>query len=97
VVTFGGWPFAPGVPVGVISKVVSGVGAVTKFAYVRPYVNDSSLGVVGVVVTRPRHNPMFALLPSRPHPTASATPPKTAKTHHHHRSTTGTAGGGTGG
>jgi rod shape-determining protein MreC len=98
VVTFGGWPFAPGVPVGVISKVVPGVGALTKIAYVRPYVDDSSLGVVGVVVTRPRHNPMFGLLPSRPHPTPSATPHKTTKArHHHHRSTTGTAGGGTGG
>ena len=76
VVTFGGWPYAPGVPVGVITRVVAGVGALTKTAYVRPYASDSSLGVVGVVVTRPRHNPLFSVLPPRPHPSPSVTPGK---------------------
>jgi rod shape-determining protein MreC len=79
VVTFGGWPFAPGVPVGVITRVVSGVGALTKVAYVRPYTDDSSLGVVGVVVVRPKHNPLFGLLPPKPH--ASATPSPSATAH----------------
>jgi rod shape-determining protein MreC len=94
VVTFGGWPYAPGVPVGVISRVVPGVGALTKIAYVRPYANDSSLGVVGVVVTPPRHNPMFSVLPPRPHPTPSVTPHQATKKPHPHPSATGTAGAG---
>jgi rod shape-determining protein MreC len=81
VVTFGGWPYAPGVPVGVITRVVTSVGTLTKAAYVRPYVSDGSLAVVGVVVTPPRHNPLFSVLPPRPRPTASATPGTTAKPH----------------
>jgi rod shape-determining protein MreC len=92
VVTFGGWPYAPGVPVGVISRVVSSVGALTKVAYVRPYADENSLGVVGVVVTRPRHNPLFSVLPPRPHPSASATPSKAARPHPS-ASATATAGG----
>jgi len=79
VVTFGGWPYAPGVPVGVISRVVSSVGSLTKIAYVRPYANESSLGVVGVVVTRPRHNPLFSVLPPRPKPSASPAPSRAAR------------------
>jgi rod shape-determining protein MreC len=81
VVTFGGWPYAPGVPIGVITRVAAGVGTLTKVAYVRPYVSDGSLGVVGVVVTPPRHNPLFSVLPPRPRATPSAVPGKTAKPH----------------
>ena len=77
VVTFGGWPYAPGVPVGVISRVVPGVGALTKTAYVRPYADEGALGVVGVIITKPRHNPLFAVLPPRPQPSRSATPAPT--------------------
>ena len=64
----------PAFPVGVITRVVAGVGTLTKIAYVRPYANDSSLGVVGVVVTPPRHNPLFSVLPPRPHPSPRARP-----------------------
>jgi rod shape-determining protein MreC len=78
IVTFGGWPYAPGVPVGVITRVVSSVGALTKAAYVRPYADDSSLGVVGVIVVRPKHAPLFGLLPPRPHPSVSPAPARTA-------------------
>jgi rod shape-determining protein MreC len=81
VVTFGGWPYAPGVPVGVITRVTSGVDALTKVAYVRPYVGDGSLGVVGVVVTQPRHNPLFSVLPPRPRPTPSTAPRKAGRPH----------------
>jgi rod shape-determining protein MreC len=83
VVTFGGWPYAPGVPVGVISRVVPGVGTLTKIAYVRPYANVGSLGVIGVVVRPPRHNPLFSVLPPRPHPTPSPTPTKSARPNPH--------------
>ena len=89
VVTFGGWPYAPGVPVGVITRVVAGVGTLTKTAYVRPYANDSSLGVVGVVVTRPRRNPLFSVLPPRPQPSPSVTPSKAASPNPSPSATTG--------
>jgi rod shape-determining protein MreC len=99
VATFGGWPFAPGVPVGVITRVVAGVGALTEVAYVRPYVRDSTLGVVGVIVRQPRHNPLLSLVPPRPTPSPTPTPtgsPRTpAKAHRHAKRRHGaaTAGG----
>jgi rod shape-determining protein MreC len=77
VVTFGGWPYAPGVPVGVISRVVPGVGTLTKVAYVRPYAAEGALGVVGVIITQPRHNPLFSVLPPRPRPVATPAPGST--------------------
>ena len=89
VVTFGGWPYAPGVPVGVITRVVAGVGTLTKTAYVRPYASDSSLGVVGVVVTKPRHNPLFSVLPPRPQPSPSATRSQAASPNPSPSATTG--------
>jgi len=89
VVTFGGWPYAPGVPVGVITRVAPGVSTLTKVAYVRPYANPGSLGVVGVVVTPPRHNPLFSVLPPRPRPTPSTAPSKTARPHPHATATGG--------
>jgi rod shape-determining protein MreC len=78
VVTFGGWPYAPGVPVGVITRVVVNVTALTKIAYVRPFADVGALGVVGVIVVPPRHNPRFAVLPPRPRPSTSPAPARTA-------------------
>ncbi len=83
-VTFGsvgGRPYVPGVPVGVITKVQGTSGALTKVALVRPYADDTALGVVGVVVTAPRGNPRFSLLPPVPTPsvTPSAAPSPTAR------------------
>ena len=77
-VTFGsvgGRPYVPGVPVGVITQVEGTSGSLTKEALVRPYADDSALGVVGVVVVAPRTSPRFSLLP--PVPTPSATPSAT--------------------
>jgi rod shape-determining protein MreC len=52
---------------------VSGnAGALTQTALVRPAVNFTSLGVVGVVVQTPRHNPRTSILP-RPAPTVTVT------------------------
>ena len=80
-VTFGsvgGSSYVPGVPVGVITKVEGSASSLTKLALVRPYANDTALGVVGVVVVPPRHNPRFAVLPPAPAPqvtvTVTATP-----------------------
>jgi rod shape-determining protein MreC len=42
---------------------------------VTPYVNFASLGVVGIVVAPPGHNPRFSVLPPAPHvkPTPTVT------------------------
>jgi rod shape-determining protein MreC len=78
-VTFGsagGRPYAPGVPVGVITRLEGTSSSLTKEALVRPFANDTALGVVGVVVVPPRTDPRFSVLPPKPtpSPTASATP-----------------------
>jgi rod shape-determining protein MreC len=59
-------PYVPGVPVGVISKVEDRGGSLTALALVQPYVNFTSLGVVGIVVAPPSHNPRFSVLPPAP-------------------------------
>ena len=65
----------PGVPVGVITKLEGTSSSLTKEALVRPFADDTALGVVGVVVVPPRTDPRFSVLPPRPtpSPTASAT------------------------
>jgi rod shape-determining protein MreC len=54
-VTFGsvgGRPYVPGIPVGVVSSVTTQPGSLTPTAIVRPFVDFTGLGVVGVVVSR---------------------------------------------
>jgi rod shape-determining protein MreC len=68
-VTFGsvhGRPYVPGVPVGVITQVQASAASLTKLAFVRPYVDEGALGVVGVVIVPPRTNPRDSVLPPRP-------------------------------
>jgi rod shape-determining protein MreC len=65
-------PQVPGVPVGTIVSVSGNAGALTQTAMVRPAVNFTSLGIVGVVVQAPRHNPRVSILP-RPAPTVTVT------------------------
>ena len=65
-------PEVPGVPIGTIVSVSSSAGSLTQNAIVRPYVNFTALGVVGVVVQVPRHNPRVSVLP-RPAPTVTIT------------------------
>jgi rod shape-determining protein MreC len=65
-------PYVPGVPVGVISQVQNSRGGLVPTGLVRPYVDFASLGVVGIVVERPRHNPRYSVLP--PSPKAKPTP-----------------------
>ena len=68
-VTFGsvhGRPYVPGVPVGVVTQVQASAASLTKLALVRPYANERSLGVVGVVIVPPRTNPRDSVLPPRP-------------------------------
>jgi rod shape-determining protein MreC len=70
-------PYVPGVPVGVISRVQGRAGSLTPRALVRPYVDFTALDVVGIVVTPPRRNPGFSVLPPspkpRPEPTVTVT------------------------
>jgi rod shape-determining protein MreC len=68
-------PFVPGVPVGVIVSVRSRAGSLTGQALVRPFAQFAGLDVVGIVVSPPRHNPRFSVLPPpppKPSPTASS-------------------------
>ena len=65
-------PEVPGVPVGTIVSVASSPGSLTQTALVRPFVNFTALGVVGIVVQVPRHNPRTSILP-RPAPTVTVT------------------------
>lgn len=72
-------PFVPGVPVGEIVSVRSRAGAITAQAMVRSYVNFTALDVVGIVITPPRRNPHFSVLPPvpvrpTPSPTATSSP-----------------------
>ena len=53
----------PGVPVGVITKLEGTSSSLTKEALVRPFADDTALGVVGVVVVPPRTDPRFSVLP----------------------------------
>jgi rod shape-determining protein MreC len=65
-VTFGsvgGRPYVPGVPVGEVTAVNSQPGSLTQAAAVRPYVDFTGLGVVGVVIAPPRVDPHDSVLP----------------------------------
>ena len=79
-VTFGsvgGRPYVPGVPIGTIVRLETSSNALTRSALVRPFVDFSSLGVVGVVIVPPRVNPRDSVLPPTPHPTPTPTVTKT--------------------
>jgi len=68
----GDQPEVPGVPVGTIVSVHSSPGSLTQTALVRPFVNFTALGVVGIVIQAPQHNPRTSILP-RPAPTVTVT------------------------
>jgi rod shape-determining protein MreC len=59
-------PYVPGVPVGDVVSVQGTPGSQTRTATVRPYVDFTSLDLVGVVVEPPRTDPRDAVLPPRP-------------------------------
>lgn len=69
VVTFGSTtdtPYVGGVPVGELTTVRGDVGAATRTAVLRPYVDFSALDLVAVIVEPPRTDPRDALLPPLP-------------------------------
>jgi len=65
-------PDVPGVPVGTVVSVGSSAGGLEQTGLVRPYVNFTSLGVVGIVVAVPKHSRGISILP-RPAPTVTVT------------------------
>lgn len=70
-----GRPFVPGIPVGTVLTVRSTPGALTRSADVVPFVDVTTLSVVGVVVEASRTDPRDALLPT---PTTAPTPTPTS-------------------
>ncbi len=75
-VTFGSVqdrPFVPGVPIGQITKVQGNAGSLTQTALVRPFVDFTSLGVVGVVIAGPARDPRDSVLPPAPKPVPTVT------------------------
>jgi rod shape-determining protein MreC len=76
-VTFGSQgdtPYVPGVPVGRVVTVSGSPGSQTRTAVVSPYVDFTSLDLVGVVVEPPRKDPRDAVLPPKPAATPTPTP-----------------------
>ena len=81
VMTFGspdGRPFVPGVPVGVLRAVDGAYGATRRTAVLVPYVDFSSLDLVGVVVAPPRTDPRDLLVPTSAATTTPPVPPTAA-------------------
>jgi rod shape-determining protein MreC len=72
-------PYIAGVPVGVVTKLISINGALTEAAEVRPDVDYSALSIVGVVLVPPAQNPRFAAVPPLPHPGPTVTVTVTAR------------------
>lgn len=67
-VTFGsrgGRPYAPGIPIGEVVGVSGTAGQLARVATVQPFVDVSTLTIVGVVVRPPRQDPRDSVLPAR--------------------------------
>jgi rod shape-determining protein MreC len=98
-VTFGSvhdTPYVPGVPIGQVTRVQGNAGALTKTALVKPYVDFTSLGVVGVVVGGPAKDPRDSVLPTGPKPAPTVTVTVTPSAGTGTGTGTGTTGTGTG-
>jgi rod shape-determining protein MreC len=57
----GGRPYAPGIPIGVVSEMRGTEGQLTRSAILEPYVDVSRLDVVGVVLRAPESPPRATL------------------------------------
>ena len=74
-------PFIPGVPVGTIVSVRNRAGALTGQALVRPFALFAGIDVVGIVVSAPRHDPRYSVLPPKPPASPSPSPTATSSAH----------------
>lgn len=64
-VTFGsrqGRPYAPGLPIGEVIEISGSAGQLNRVATVRPFVDVSTLSIVGVVTRPPRVDPRDSVL-----------------------------------
>ena len=68
-----GRPFVSGVPIGFVTELIATPGALTRQALIEPYVNFTSLNIVGIVVEEPREDPRDALIAPSPSPSPSVT------------------------
>jgi rod shape-determining protein MreC len=75
-VSFGvrGGAYVPGIPLGTITQVSGTPGQLTRVAKVTPFVDVTTLDVVGVITQAPRTDPRDAVLPPKPTPSPSASP-----------------------
>lgn len=71
--SIGDRPFVPEVPIGRVTRIEPTPGQLFSTAIVAPYVDYTSLDLIGVVVQTPRTVPRDSLLPPTPTPTGSAT------------------------
>jgi rod shape-determining protein MreC len=81
-VTYGvkGGVFAPGIPLGTVVSVENEPGTSSRIAEVKPFVDVTSLDLVGVIVIKPRVDPRDILLPTptvAPTVTVTVTPGST--------------------
>lgn len=75
-VSFGvrGGAYVPGIPLGTITEVAGTPGQLTRIATVIPFVDVTTLDLVGVITEAPRTDPRDSVLPPKPKPTPSASP-----------------------
>ena len=78
-VSFGvrGGAYVPGLPLGTITEVAGTPGQLTRIATVIPFVDVTTLDLVGVITEAPRTDPRDSVLPPKPKPTPSSSPSAT--------------------
>ena len=72
--TTGSDTYAAGIPIGTVTAVAPDTNAISRTATVVPFVDVSSLDVVGVVVDPPRTKPRGLLRPIGPGPSPTSSP-----------------------
>ena len=69
-----GGVYTPGIPLGTVTAVSGTPGQLTRIAKVKPFVDMTSLDLVGVIVEQPRTDPRDAVLPPKPSPSPTTSP-----------------------
>ncbi|MCA0331766.1 MAG: rod shape-determining protein MreC [Actinobacteria bacterium] len=78
-VSFGvrGGAYVPGIPLGTVVDVKGTPGQLTRLATVKPFVDVTTLDVVGIITQKPRTDPRDSVLPPKPSTSASPSPSAT--------------------
>jgi rod shape-determining protein MreC len=75
-----GGVYAPGIPLGTVTEVRGTPGQLTRVATVKPFIDVTTLDLVGVIVQPPRTDPRDSVLPTpSPSTTPSSSPSASAK------------------